>query len=56
MQPVAAKAHALGRASDVELGEHHFNPLVEIAANEASIPALVEALESSMAKAPYHFA
>ena len=54
MQPVPGKAHGFGGAGDVELGEHHFHPIMQIGAEEASVSALVEALESSMSEAPYH--
>ncbi len=54
MKPVAGKTHGFRRAGDIELGKHHFNPLAQIGADEASVATLVEALESSMSKAPYH--
>ena len=48
------KAQGFRGAGDIELGEHHFHPVVQIGTNETSVPALVEALESAMAAARYH--
>ena len=43
MQPVLGKAHGLRGTGDIELGEHHFYPVVQIGTNEASVHAIKSA-------------
>lgn len=54
MEPVVRYAHGLNRLRDVELRDHHFHPVVEIAAYQAAVAEFVEAFQPAVSKAPYH--
>ena len=48
------KTQRFGGASHIELGEHHFHPVVQIGSDKTAVAPLIESFEPPVLEAPDH--